>query len=412
MNTKNLLVSFLTIVSILFLVATVSAAFNVDGDLASDITVKVNNIEVVEASAQAYDASVIAGETVTIVVYFTSEQNASDVNIKAEIEGDKIDVDSITEDFDVESDSRYRKTLTLTVPSELKDENSGEVTLSLKMWNGEFKTEVEDITLQVQRPSYFAEVKSISASNSVDAGETFPVEIVLKNMGYNDLDDVYVTARISALNTGKTAYFGDIVVDEENSDDDDDTDTMYGRLYLSIPYDAMSGIYELVVEVTNDDTTTKEVMLINVNNDFADNVIVTSQSQTVAAGEDAEYSLLIVNPTNKLKVYKIVSESSGDVSSDVQQTVLAVPAGSSKTVKVTANAQSEGEYDFNLNVFSGDKLVETVTLSLNVKGNTVTNPIVVLTVILAIIFLVLLVVLIVLLRKKPENTEDFGESYY
>ena len=50
----------------------------------------------------------------------------------------------------------------------------------------------------------------------------------------------------------------------------------------------------------NDDTTTNVVKQISVKNDFSNNVIVTSESKTVTVGEDAEYSLLIVNPTDKL----------------------------------------------------------------------------------------------------------------
>ena len=66
---------------------------------------------------------------------------------------------------------------------------------------------------------------------------------------------------------------------------------------------------------------------------------------------------------------------------------------------------------FDVNVFSSEKLLEKVTLKLNAEGKAV-NPIVVLTVVLAIIFLVLLVVLIVLIGRKPQKTEEFGESYY
>lgn len=409
MNTKNLLVSFLTIVSILFVVATVSAVIALPDNTSNDYTitdVKVNGMD-----ATGNDVSVIAGETTTVKVYFTANIDASDVRFKAEIEGDKVDVDAMTGSFDIENGSRYSKILTLKVPSELKDEVNGTVTLSLKIWGGESEKYTGSLDLKVQRPSYFADIKSVTVSNSVEAGEKFPVDIVLKNMGYNDLDDVYVTAKISALDVEKTAYFGDLVVEEVNGNDDEDTAN--GRLYLEVPYSAESGVYALEVVISNDDTTTKVTKQIVVNNDFSSNVIVTSQSKTVATSEDAEYSLLIVNPTNKLKVYKIVLESSGDFSADAKDSVVAIPAGSSRTVGITANAISEGEYSFNANIFSGDKLVETVTLGLNAEGKSVTSPIVVLTVILAIIFLVLLVVLIILLGKKPEKSaEDFGESYY
>ena len=406
MNKTNFLVSLLTLASFIFLVTTVSA-FNVYGDLASDINIKVDDIYV-----SWNEVSVIAGETIPIKVYFTSNVDASNVRVKAELEGEKVDVSDRTNSFDVEAGKKYVKTLTLKVPYELKDEVSSDLDLGIKIWNGDFETEIEDITLRVQRPSFNADIKSITVSKTIEAGETFPVDIVLKNIGYNDLDDLYVRVSLSALGIEKTSYFGDLVAIEENTDDDDDTDTISGRIYLKVPFDANKGIYTLTVEVTNEDTTVSAVEQILIENDFSNNVIATTFRKTAMVGENAVYNLLVVNPTDKLKVYRIVSESSGSLNSEVDEAVVAVPAGSSKTVKITASADSEGEHNFNVDVFSGEELVDTVTFVLNVEGNQITSPIIVLTIVLAIIFLVLLVVLIVLLGKRPEKSEEFGESYY
>ena len=387
MNKKNLLVSFLTIAMALFLVATVSAVdFTID-----DVTI--------EGMSVYNDPAIIAGETITIKVYFDSDVNASDVRIKAEIEGDKIDVDTMTSSFDVEDGYRYKKTLTLKVPYELKDELSDGVSLNLKIWGGESEKLTDSFPLRVQRPSYNTDIKSVTVRNSVEAGETFPVDIVLKNIGYNDLDDLYVTASISALGIDTSSYFGDLVALECcNNDpdccDEDDEDTASGRLYLKLPYDVKSGIYTLEVEVTNDDTTTSVVKQIVVENNLEKTVI--------KSGDD----LIIVNPTNKVKVYNIVVESPASSS----ESIVVVQAGSSRTVTITPNA--EGEYNFDVSVFSGEELVSTIAFSGSEEQTSIASPIVMLTVVLAIIFLVLLIVLIVLITKKPEKTEEFGESYY
>lgn len=405
MNAKRLLVSFCTIAIAMFLVATVSASA-----LADNTVIEVNDINV-----YSYNASVIAGESATVEIYFTALVDATDVRVKAEIEGDKADVDAVTTSFDVEAGETYQKTLKLEVPFELKDEKSDDLDLTVEIKGNHdgdnYESEYEAV-LRVQRPSYNPVVKSISTSQVVTAGETFPVDFVLKNMGYNDLDDVYVKVAISELGVYKTSYLGDLVYLETCTDDCEEEDTVSARLYLSVPYEVESGVYSLEVEVTNDDVTATAVKQIAIENDFAENVIVSTTSKTVAVGEDAVYSLLIVNPTNSLKVYKVVTESSADVSSSTESAVVAVPAGSSKAVEVVANAKSEGAYNFDVNVFAGDKLTSTATLNLNAEGNEAANPIVVLTVVLAIIFLVLLVVLIVLLGKKPKKTEEFGESYY
>ena len=195
---------------------------------------------------------------------------------------------------------------------------------------------------------------------------------------------------LPALEISKTVYLGDMVALEDGSDEDD-TDTLRGKVSLVIPYDAEAGIYTLEVEVTSDDLTASEVKQIVINNDLSTPVI--------KSGND----LIIVNPTDSVKVYTIVTEGSASVS----QSIVVVPASSSKTVTVSANAQ---EYDFNVNVLSGEKLVATINFV--GTGNALASPIVILTIVLAIIFLVLLVVLIVLIGKKPEKSEEFGESYY
>lgn len=426
MNTKNLMVSLCAIVMALFLVVTVAACEPVseiececcgtlmtsspDNPIAGCLTVEIDGISVLN------NPSVIAGESVAIEVEFTAVEDASDVRVKAELEGDKVDVYVVSKPFDVEENHTYKKTLTLKVPFELKDDISDDLQLDLKIWNGDYESEYDDILVRVQRPSYNPVVKSVSVSQSVDAGETFPVDLVLKNMGYNDLDDIYVTVSIPELGVKKTSYFGDLVpletCDPENDCDDEEEDTVSGRLYLEVPYEAESGVYDLEVEVVTDDVESTVSKQISVKNDFSSNVIVTTSSKTANVGQDAEYTLLLVNPTNSLKVYRVVVEASGELSSGVDESVVAVPAGSSKTVTVMARASEAGEYDFNVHIFSGEKLTDTVSLSLTAEGNAASNPIVVLTVVLAIIFLVLLIVLIVLLGRKPRKQEEFGESYY
>jgi len=405
MNTKNLLVSFCALAAILFLVAGVSAA---PSELAT-----INSVEVDGMDVSGNDIAVIAGETISIKIAFTALENASNVKIEAEVEGKKVSVDETIGPFDVEEGKRYVRTLSVKLPYELKDQVSDDVILNIKLWNGDFRTVYDDITLRIQRESYKAGIMSISAEQSVKAGEIFPVDVVLKNTGYNDLDDLYVTLRIPELGIEKTSYFGDIVAVEE----DDDEDYVRGRFYVSVPYSTPSGTYTIEVEATNDDLNVLKSRQIIVGNDFPSNVIVTSSTnKIVSAGEESQYNLLLVNPTNQLKVYRIVTEPAcGEANCNLlvsaDSAVVAVPAGLSKSVTINAVAQKEGEYVFNVNVFSGEKLEQVVSFSLTAEGRA-TSPVAVLTIVLAIIFVVLLVVLIVLLGKKPQKAEEFGESYY
>jgi len=403
MKTKNLFGFFMAIASILLIVATTVSA--ITPELATFDSVKINGI----SEFGSEDISVVAGESITVEVIFTALATASDVKFKAELEGDKTDVETELFLGDVEEGMRYTKTFTLRVPYELKDEVSTDLSLNMKVWNGDYRTDYDEIVLRTQRPSYNVAVMSISTSQTVEAGELFPINVVLKNVGYNHLDDLYVSVSLPTLGVEKTVYAGDLYAIE---DGDDEEDTLSLRVYLQIPYEAQSGIYNLEVEVANDDLTISAIKQITINNDFSNYVIVNDYSKMFATGEQGVYNLLIVNPTNTIKVFRIMTESPGSLSTSVSETIVAVSPGTSKTVQIFAEARSQGEYVFDVTILSGDEIVESVTLSANVQSGVASSAVIVLTIVLLIIFLVLLVILIVLLRKKPEKTDDFGESYY
>ena len=85
MNAKKHLVSFLAIMSVLLLDVTVSAASLVDVQ-----KVKINGI----VSSGFDDISVIAGDTLTVEVFFTADVDASDVRIEAKLEVHKVDFET------------------------------------------------------------------------------------------------------------------------------------------------------------------------------------------------------------------------------------------------------------------------------------------------------------------------------
>jgi hypothetical protein len=112
----------------------------------------------------------------------------------------------------------YVKTLTLTIPSDLDDEElSNDFALNFKIWNSDYKNdEISDIELRVQKVSYDLDIKSVMTSNVIEAGQSVPIDIVLSNIGYNDAEDVYISVSIPELNIEKKAYFGDLVAYRRN----------------------------------------------------------------------------------------------------------------------------------------------------------------------------------------------------
>ena len=390
MNTKQILVSILAIAAVMYLAAGVSAA-----QITTDYTVKVNG-EV--ATSATYTVSVVENDRINVEISFTSLVNDTDVTVEAVLNGRKGDTSAETSFFDIESGNRYTKTLSIQVPAGLK-EVSDDLVLEMEISGKDHRTVLPDITLNVQRESYSLQILSVS-TGTIKAGMSVPVDVVIKNVGYNSLDDTYVTAKIPALGLSRTVYLGDLVAIEDASEDD--TDTVSGRLYLEIPYSAKAGAYALEVVASNGDTQTSGVASVTILNDFsAGNVIVSGDS------------ILIVNPTNDVVVYRLVPKPSTDLAVSISQSVVAVPAGSSRTVDVSATGSNEGTYNYKVDVFSmNGELVSTASLTKTVESSGTSGTVIVLTVILAIIFVVLLVVLIVLMGKKPQKSEDFGESYY
>ena len=374
MNAKKILVSFLLIASVLFLATAVSAI----------PTITVDGVELSTATATT---SVIAGDTIEVKIEFTSADTVimNDVKIRAELEGEKTDATAVTPLFDVEAGKTYIKRLVLKVPFDLDEEDPSTVMdLRLKVGDSIWETYL----LNVQRPSYDFAVKSVITSNTVNAGQSMPVEVVLKNIGYNDASDVYVTVSIPELNIQKSAYFGDIVTGENEDSDNDNTAS--GKLYLEVPYTAKTGLYTLVVEVENDETTSTVAKEITIENGVSD--------LAIRSGND----LVVLNPTNQLKVYTVAYNGN--------EVTVVVPAVSSKNVAIEV---PEGDYNFDVTVLSGATVLSTVAFSGTSQGTVeLTNPVFVLTVILSVVFLVLLVVLVVLITKKPQKAEEFGESYY
>ena len=409
MNTKNLLVSFVMLVAAVFLMASVTAA-----PLATITNVEVDGMPVTTLGP---NPSVSVGDVINVRVEFTSLGTTSDVTVKATFEGNKKDTEAITSDFDVETGQAYGKTLRLDVPFDLKDSLSDVATLTIKVKGSDgFVTETS-YALRLQRESYSANIISVSVPQTAKAGDTIPVDVVLKNIGYNDLDELFVTAKITALGIERTSFFGDLVAIECDEDltavqnygvavtrncNEDDQDTVSGRLFLQVPYSAKSGTYTLELSAENDDTASSKTVQVVVNNAFSSGNFIASGNQ-----------LLLVNPTNEVVVYRIIPESTNTVAVSVSDSLVAVPAGSSKSVTVTAYPSASGTQIYSVNVFTADgKLVDTVGFTATSEERSTSSPIVVLTIILAIIFVILLVVLMVLIGKKPEKTEEFGESYY
>jgi len=409
MKSKQLVYLVAALTLAVFMTAAVSA---VDfGDITS---VKVNGVEAVDV-AGTVNVGAVAGDTLPVEVTFLSnsaENVSEDVRVKAWISGAK-DYSVSSKRFVVRADTSYHWLLSVQVPYNL--DPTEDLSLVVRVENQDGTADEKSISISGQRESYLVEILDVNMDSKVSAGSNLALDVVLKNRGYEEATDTFVKASIPALGIETRAYFSDLSsVDQSNPDKNDAAER---RISLRVPANTPAGIYNVEVTAYNADavtTMTKKVAVVGAEEDSS--VVSPVHSQTVAPGEDASYSLTLVNSGNNIAVYELVVDASSGLSVDASDAIVAVPAGTSKTVKVDATAAKAGTYTFAVNVHSADgQLVKTESYTLKAEGSSAMkiggSSTVLLTVVLAIIFVVLLVVLIVLLTRKPKK-EEFGESYY
>jgi len=413
MKNKAIVVSFVTLLALVFALNAVVAT-----DIVKIVDVEVNDVSIISGKPVAG----IVSDIVPVEVMFTANQDATDVRVRVYIEGFRDEISEITSRFHIVNDSTYIKRFSLRLPSsvDLDDLTEGLSVVVRISAKGETSFEKE-YPVVMQRNLYNLNFLSVELPNAVVAGSTFPIDVVIENNGNERLENVYVKVVIPDLGVSKKVFVGDLdEEDDREADDDRDhldrEDTVYKKVFITIPRNAVPGNYNVEVEAYNFDAFTSVTKRIDVMSIEA-GVLPTITSKAISVGETATFDVVLVNPNDRMVVYTITPEESRGLIVEVVEPVVAVSGDSSRTITIKVKATDsveEGTHIVTVNVNSVDTgLSRQVNFNVNVEDTSVTsNSVVVLTVILAIIFVVLLIVLIVLLTKKPAENEEFGETSY
>jgi hypothetical protein len=417
MSTKNIFGFLIATIALVSILVTLTSAMDCGDSFACITDVTVDGISHYDGES----AAVFAGDTIGVRVTFTANEIIGnpdtdddfeeDVRIIARILGEP-GLSEVTERFDVIEGKTYSRLLNIALPFDLDELLNEPFVLEVSIESNNEEADSVSIFLEVQRENELIEILAIESEDEVQAGETLALDVIVKNRGRDEAEDTIVRASIPALGISKMAFLGDLSPFDQSHPDKEDSG--FVRVFLNIPKGVTPGVYNVEIEAFDDDSTTlatRKIVIVGAG--MNSNVITSSTSKTFAVGESKEYTITIVNAGNSIKIYELVLETTGDLLIDLDESVVAVPAGSSKTVKMTVTSNKEGTFNFAVNVHSEGELVEKQNFVANVEGKKAAgNAALVLTVILAIIFIVLLIVLIVLLTRKPEKTEEFGESYY
>ena len=428
MTSKKLLVSLVAVLAVV-----ISLIANVSAFTYAQITdVEVNGVEMLDSlnNEISTPVAVFAGQTIPVRVIFDVKENAKDVRVKAWIAGES-ETASVSERFDALGNNTYTKVISVKVPSNLKElDETLELHVVVENRNDGTGDE-KDIPLTLERESYIIEILDASMPGEISAGDVLIVDVVLKNRGRQFAEDTFATVSIPALGIEDRAFFDSLAsIDEPFSKDSftaEDNTLADGErlnkesdgeriLSLRIPSNAPAGLYAVEIKAYNDDSETTVTKKLVIRGAEANTIVEAPvNSKSFGTNEKGEYSLVLVNSGNQVRVFQLVIESQSDLSIDVSDPIVALPAGTSKTVTLTASASKAGTYNFAVNVHSGAELIKRESFTANVEGSgavTTASPAVLLTIVLAVIFVVLLIVLIVLLTRKPEKSEELGESYY
>jgi len=275
MKTKNTLCFFVAVLIALYAIGLVAA---------TGLNVNITDVEVDGTSVSDGTIAVAPGETVSVKVTFQSEGNdtITDAKLKVYIDGYKSDVYASTSRFNILPGKKYTKTLSIKLPSSVDMDDIDE-TLDLIVRIADKSDDVESQSqITLQKDSYQFNVLSVDAPLEASAGDIIALDVVLTNEGTDTLENSFVTAVISELGVQKKAYFGDIYpVDNE---DTTQSDARERRIYLTIPSNAVTGIYQIEVSASNYDASQivkKNIAITGLAVENSDTTVIKTDNENV-----------------------------------------------------------------------------------------------------------------------------------
>lgn len=374
-------------------------------------------VSIKDISEYASPISVEVGETIPIDVTFILDENASDVVIEAELyygHGKEVTVKS--DSIDVLAGTTYIKKLSLKIPSDIDTSSSGEeYTLYVRLKDKQGANIVFSWNpVTVQRQNDLLVIQKIMKTNA-EASKSMLVTVVVKNIGSDRQDDVYVKIVVPELGIVKEERVGDIV--SEDMDDKDDTATV--DVPLLIPEKAADGTYSMTVTAYNDNVKvekTESIKVKGVENTKMDASEVVPQiySQEVEQGKSVTYPITIGNLADSIQSYSVeVSGTDGWASYTMTPLKITLSGNDSEVINVALAANKDamvGQHTFVITVKNDNQVVKQFTLTSNVKeAKAAIDAMLVSAIVLAVVLLVLIVILV---KSRKTESADTEESYY
>jgi len=311
-----------------------------------------------------------------------------------------------------------KKNLKLELPSDLETTASGEeYTLSVTLKDGRGRTlePSAEYELTVQRQNDLVEIQRVIVPSVLEAGKAAKMTVVLKNIGSDEQEDLYLKISSTELGLFEEEYVGDL----EAMDEDDNEDVATIDVPLRISNGALEGTYALKVQVYNDNLEVMTTKTVTVNGiqkaaDSTD-VVAVEGSLDLKQGQTGVYQLHLLNLGNDAQTYTVsVTGIDGWASYDVNPLSVKLNPDSSQLVDLALTVSDKamvGKHTFTVAVDSDGKTVKEMTLTTNIEQSTWKVDAMLTSVVVLALILVALVAFLVRSRKSEDETE-VEESYY
>lgn len=416
-----MMVCVLTVSAFATDLSNVDIEVKIDGDLIEPLSVNRVQFE--------------RGDIIDIEVRLTSLENLSDVEVMGMISGYEFNrYDPMTDTssiFDMESDVRYKKSLSIRIPIEVDEDN---YKLRIIISDRYSTIGTYDYNLKLDSPRHGFQIEDVvfSPGNVVEAGRALLTTVRIENKGERDEDSVKVSVTIPELGISASDF-----IDEIEYEDSETSEEMYMR----IPVCTEAGDYNAVIEVRYNELREAlyenavitvidgEACEMDVSGDDDDEstpktvIALGATDQEVEKGKaGALYPLTITNVGSNAKAYTVTVEGTEDFASvqinPISTFILDGEDSQAVFIYLTANDDArEGQHIFTITVKSGDEVLKQIPLTASISGEAADEPKseVSLRNTLEIGLVVLVVILIILgiilgISKIKKDDEDFGDE--
>lgn len=366
-------------------------------------------------TSQTATPALIRGETLPVKVVFTSNKDLGNIKLRIHINSYRNELVDKTVEFDVFKDNQYSKELFIKLPEDMDARDI--YTLYVKLESRKELTGVDEarIDTAIQRVANQLDVLGVELlSNTVyRPGNNIYADVVVKNTGNHDVDDVFVKLSIKELGLSRTVYLGDLVPTDCSRCSKEDTQRI--SVVLSLPTDKI-GTYILEAEAYNSELSAKAVKTIVVQNPAYVTILPQNTYAEASKGSSATYKIVVSNLGSTAETFSVETIGlNGWALSQVTPSLFTLGAGESRIVSVVVNVDEDantGRYPFITKVsYSGTAKEMQFNTQVNSKSFDWGTALLILGIFLAVAIIVLLVVAL-MKNKKQETEEETPEAYY